>query len=229
MLLLFFSLSSAAQNGWFLAGSTGIGVANIRERALYPSSSVKTGILSFAPQITAGYRLGHLRFSAGLAYYRTGYTRKKHTVIYAPPTLTPYETDLQCVFRHLAIPLTIGSELYLSDRLTLLPHLGTDISFNLGETLIYRNAANTFSYSITNTEFHNTYHSVSLIGNAGIRLEYKIGRVSLFAGPAGRYMLGDFLRKPYNLSLHPYGLYFNTGLIWFPGKSRTAAQPVLTR
>lgn len=212
-----------------MAGTAGFGVANMRERALYPAAGEKTGIFSFAPEITAGYRLGYLRFSAGMSYYRTGYTRKKHTVIYAPPTLTPYETDLQCIFRHLSIPLCIGSEVYISDRLTLLPYLGADISFNLGETLIYRNEANTFSYSITNTEFYNNYHRVSLMGNGGINLEYKIGKLSLFGGPAARYMLADFLRKPYNLSLHAYGLYFNTGLIWFPGKSRAAQQPVPIR
>lgn len=218
--LLLLPLTTLAQDGWFLGSSIGMGVTNVRERTLYPFGGKKTGIFSLVPELNIGYRLRNLRLSVGISYYRTGYSRKNFDSMYIPPSLTLHEVDMYCVFRHVAVPMKVTSEVNLSKRLNLSPFVGVDISFNQGQTYTYRDVEKIFEYSVANTEFYDTYHGVSLFGNVGANLEYKTDRMYFFIGPSGKYMLGDFLRKPYNLSLHNYAFYMNLGVVWFPGKRK---------
>jgi hypothetical protein len=212
---------SMAQGGFFIMPSAGYGFSNIAEKTIYIQPGQKTNTGSYIAEFKLGYSIGNIRFSTGLNYFRTGYCRKKYTLIYVPTSSTPVETDAYSFFSHLGIPLQIGSVIPVYKKLSLYPTIGTDITYNLGEKIAYRNSSGKTSFSINSKEFYSTYNKISLFATATVNMEYAAtDQLHVIFSPSARYMLGDFLRKPVNLSQHSYGIYMNAGIIFFPRRKQ---------
>lgn len=210
--LLLLTTSGFSQDRFFISQIAGLGISNVNEKTSYASGE-KLNLFSPVFTLNFGYQLRNARFSAGFSYFRTGYVRNQYTVFYIPPSLAPVEVDAFTIFNHFAIPVRTGSSIYLSKSFSVVPYLGVDISYNAGEIIKYKNQDNTLRYVIVDKEeFKNTYKTLSWFAAAEAYLEFQKDNVHFFAGPSGRYMMNEFLKRPYNISQRNYTVHLNFGV-----------------
>ncbi len=214
-----FTLQATAQNGFFLQpiASTGFSKTVVHNFGGQPDyKNVTSTNFSFG----IGYKLNKWRFATGISYLRTGNSIDLTFATFDPltGTLTGIQHRTQCYyFHHLVVPVTAGYQLNLSRKLSLVPTLGAELSYNIDEKETLTGYPDR---TMSNESFNNNYHRVSLWATANVHLEYAVGKtLSIFAGPSAHVMLSNMYKvpagAPYNATQHNNAYLFDAGVLWF--------------
>jgi len=182
-------------------------------------------ITSFQGQLDLGYRSGKWQFITGLGYLRTGvnlsegslFNFRHDLVMPSHPEggfYVPF-IDYGCTVYnpHIIMPVKVGYELArFSNRLTLNPIIGAEVSYNIRRVFLGPNLPNNGRDVETPSSFQYNCNRVSVIGLVQINAEYKLSkRLDLTAGPSIHYMLTSELNYK---GEYDYAVLFNAGLKW---------------
>lgn len=216
------SCPAFAQNGCYLSSSFGAGISNANQN-FFATDPVgqkikKAPIFSYSACLGAGYQFGHFRIETGVQYGVSGYRNPSVLFGNVLPETEP-RGSMSTTYRHLSIPVKVGYEISLGEKLKLVPVLGMLASYNLGASL----KSNVPYLGDSKMEwdadaFETQNQRISVWATAAIRMEYKLSRrFSLFAGPSMQYMVSDLLKTPevsfYDASQRNYNMHLDLGLI----------------
>ncbi len=199
ILMLAFGLlahQASGRNGFYVSPSAGVGVSRLRLNYLLPDG-VKfdrraENVLSYNATLGMGYNYKKWRLEMGLQYALTGYQ-----VTCLSPGF-PDNTRTTTRYEHLNIPLRLGYNIGLNNRLSFVPYAGIVVGYNIGaRTITNYPPAPELEHGWSADEFKNSYNRFYLSGSLALRLEYMINhRISIFSGPSAQYMLTRFMKMP---------------------------------
>jgi len=201
-----------AQNIWFIQATLGTGVT-ATSTVLGDYNNIKDGPRSAAAaQLLLGYRHQDLIFRAGLAYLQAG-----HTGYVDQDPSNEYLTNQYQVNNYLAIPLSIGYNIQLGPRLSIVPAIGYSLGFMTSTTrsVLYQPEISLFSsYRLPSVTYMETRSAsgINSFASVQIELDYKLNsKLSITAGPQGQFNFSQEI--PNNTDFfRPYTYTFNVGL-----------------
>jgi len=207
------SITAKAQDHFYLSASSGLSLANLHNNMNYTDPVTQGSVATYNINLGVGYQYKHWRLQTGIQYLETGY-KLGHMDI-NPITGIGFwseNDDYRITFRHLGIPLQLGYVINLGNGFTLVPEIGALTTYNFNarsEIKIVNGGEN--SHTWTGDDFKNRYRTISLWGNAGAHLEYKLNNTfSVMAGPSVQYMLTNFA-VPDGIKEHNYDFNFDIG------------------
>lgn len=215
--------TSFAQSRFYLSPNLGAGLGNASQdfyMTQLPGNKIrKVSTLTYNVGLNAGYRFGRWRLETGLQYGISGF--KNDDLLFG--STFPDDTKLGSSiirYKHLSIPLKVGYEVKLSEKLKFVPYIGMMASYNLGAS-----SANTIpgigneTHKWSREDFDYSNRRISIWGTAAARLEYTVSkRISIFAGPSAQYMLSNLLKppadlpNPYKASQRNFNLHIDIGV-----------------
>lgn len=213
-----FSVSAYAQNGFYLAPSTGAGISNATKSVYalgvdgYASFNHKSAIFSNNIQFGIGYQYKNWRFQTGIQYFKSGY--KIDELVFGTDFNPTYKSisgsgSYKVAINQVGIPLQVGYAIPLSSKLSLVPYVGVLSSFTFSGNYQF-NEPGKFTNNELSGAALNDYGRFTFWGLAGAQLEYKLSdKVFIFGGPSVQYKLGSTSN---NNQQNFYNLNFNLGL-----------------
>jgi hypothetical protein len=210
---------SNAQSKFYAVPIAGIGYSDAHQDFFHANwnggdlNKKKSG--NYNLQILVGYQWRHWSIETGLQYLETGYKYPDLTFGGSYPVIIYGSAKLSN--SHLNIPLHFGYVINTKSKFSIVPTLGVDVGFNLDERSYNVIGDDKHSVKTPSEDFKKTYNTVSVWGNAGVRVEYKLSqRFAVVAGPQFQYMISNFLNVPadaaYHASQRNYSLDFNAGV-----------------
>ncbi len=228
-LLLGSSLSSFAQNVFYLQPEAGLGYTNAQVTPKDGNMNVygqnkTTGFTTYNARIGVGYQFNNWQFSSGVDFLRTGYSinfiGEYWLIGYygGPERVGMNETRVD---HTIALPVKAGYQINISKHLFITPVAGLAVAYNYSERNWQKSTQATFGgYDYTNdyvlkgTALHSIDNLLSLWGNAQLHMGYKVNdKLSVIAGPEVQFMLTSMTNG--NLpSQKNYCYSFNAGITW---------------
>jgi hypothetical protein len=213
-----FSIASFAQNGFYLAPSVGAGIGNAHQDFFASQFGVKSlphTILTYSAGINFGYKRGHWRLETGAQYSISGY---KYTGLFLDTLKLGNSTTR---YKHVSIPVNVGYEVRVANKLKVVPYLGITGSYNLGASTANNiPGISESSYTWSRENYDYSHRRLSVWANAACHVEYNCTKkLSLFAGPSVQYMITNLLKdpastpSPYNASQRNYNIHFDIGVM----------------
>lgn len=220
------SVSAFAQNGFYITTFASVGLGNAKRD--YPETSWGYALTSFLDKkpiftyragFLAGYKSKHARVELGFQYSTSGY-KHVNLAIRAPQKPLGDGFDKIC-YSHLSVPLRLGYEFKIANKLQLVPYIGLAASYNLGTTETTNTSGEgTKTFTWTKEKFDYNNKRVSLWWNVSTRLEYTYNKhFSIFAGPTLEHMISNFSNEVTGMMLayYPpqrnYNYHFDIGAI----------------
>jgi len=221
-ILCFCSITSFAQDGFFLQPIIGAGFTNMKHNDDNDHMTSGDYAFTFDGGVRAGYQAGKWRFNTGLGYLRTG-TKIPITLTDAlgNPIGTSY---IRYRYSHLVLPITVGRTFSMTRKLSLTPSAGPEFSYNISST--EKDDFDGRVVHMSSSQFNGYYQRLSCFGLLEAALDYRVSPgLSLSLTPSFDYMLTNFAKTedgaPFTTKEHPYVLLLNAGVKWaFAGKEK---------
>ncbi len=214
--LLCTSLAATAKADFYLKPTVGVGLGSATSSGLLVPLR-NTGFKScYMGQVIVGYRLAGLRLETGLGYMTSGFTEKD--LLFLMQNNTMYKGELRYVYSHLIVPVRATYKIGLGNRLSIVPHAGADVSYNLGtkSKIVSDNPGFSTDY-VKGRDFSNIYRRISLWANGGLDVEVRVANhLSVVAGPKFRYMVTSILKDKttfYDPRLRNYVISLEAGVL----------------
>ncbi len=219
-LLLFFLLvchfQLFARDGFFVQPIIGAGFTNA---TVATSSSTPLGNMakpSCKSQFLFGYKLNNIVFKTGLSYFNAGYL---FTAILAGTETGSFKSPAYRSDNYLALPVSIGYDIKLTNNLSITPYLGYFLGFAQNRTTIF--TASEYKSMSWPEKGTSSFASVQLEVN--YRLSSKF---YLTASPEAQYMFPTrFDNDTKYFSNYTYTL--NLGVKYFVSKRHKCVMPVV--
>lgn len=202
------TLPAAAQDGFYLAPSLGIGATNVKQNYSYTNSQgntiTRSSLINYNVKMGIGYKYKNWRFQTGLQYLQTGYELDDLLFGSAFDPNQPAVTgsgNYQLRFHHLGIPLQAGYVIQPKKKFSLVPSVGILTTYNLmaKSTTKLDNNANESRYTWSKGRFNDEFNRFSVWGTASLYATFKLNdKISFFAGPSLQYMISNFEKNPQN-------------------------------
>lgn len=214
--LLCTALTTTAKADFYLKPSIGLGLGNATSSGLLVPLR-NTGFKScYMGQVIVGYQLAGLRLETGLGYMTSGFTEKD--LVFLLQNNIMYKGELRYVYSHLIIPARAAYKIGVGNRLSVVPHVGADVSYNLGtkSKLVSDNSMFSTDY-VKGSNFSNIYRTISLWANGGLDVELRVANhLSVVVGPKFRYMMTSILKDNttfYDQRLRNYVISLEAGVV----------------
>ncbi len=236
-LLCLGSVTSFAQNGFYLQPESGLGFTDAQLKTKFDNgkwtygTDKPKGFSTYSGRNGIGYQFNNWQFSTGIDFMRTGYSLNYDRYYYwdlyignnEPTLLHIKDTKVDYT---IALPLKVGYQINCCKQFFVTPIAGIGIGYNYSER--YRNDENdglnvyTRNHLLQGPDLGKYDNLLSLWGNAAVRLGYKVNsRLSVIAGPEVQYMLTSITNGDYP-SQKNYCYSFNAGITWKLTKKQLA-------
>lgn len=181
-----------AKGEFLLKAGGSFGRGNVKSSGFlipYASTSSKS---SYGAQIAAVYQLNKIRIGLGLGYLQSAFIEEGivlSTYSYGPfyPATKHYK------YAHFTMPIYAAYDITAFKKISLIPRLGVDISYNMdGKSKVISDAP--FLMSNGYRTAGGPYRKLSIWGNAGVDVEYSLSKqLGIFGGLTYRYMFTNFI------------------------------------
>jgi hypothetical protein len=213
------------------AGPANVHIGNMRNEPPSKHASVSKNALGYHFQLGIGRQWGNIFVTTGVGYMHTGRNVTYNywaNAIESPGVHNMRQARKSEDYNHVTVPLDIGYNIWLSEKLSLIPSLGVMGSYNTSVRFRQTDHINMASvYHITLFDLDHTYRgsgmrpfqTFSLWGIAQADLAYSLdSRISILAGVSYYRMLTNMINpEGYPVHAFPKRMYnhllsFNAGI-----------------
>jgi hypothetical protein len=218
------SLSSFAQQGFFLQPTAGIGMANARIKDYtYPYTSTSVALVPLKPavafdvQATVGYQYKHLLLATGLGYMQSGYAED---ITYTSVLGNPIGNgSVKQYIEHIALPMSIGYRIG-NGRFSFVPVVSNIFTRNYRAREVATDlTGNRISRTAPIHSNDGFYKAYSVWARVQTDFVYMISpRLAVMLSPSVTYMLTNLEHHYVGLkypTYHDYNLCISGGLKWY--------------
>ena len=237
--LCFASITSFAQNGFFLEPGLGLGTTNVKASNPpdeYPFQygpaewySKPTSIFSYNPSLLIGYQHSHWSLSSGISFLKTGYADGMNYTVFGSTNANDKLTEF---YYHVMVPLIFSEQFNIGKRFFIRPGFGFALSYNTRAVEKFKQPG-TYNYPgpakdqpLTDEEFDQAYFRVTGWEILRLQAGYKINdRLNLIAGPEYQFMLSSFIKDNDNYEINR-AYTIKMGITWSLHNKKPVEKPV---
>ncbi|RYE22014.1 MAG: hypothetical protein EOP51_14210 [Sphingobacteriales bacterium] len=214
------SVAATAQKGLYIKPTLGFGYSNTQPNSF---ESTNKGGFAYTAGAQVGYKINHVRFESGVNYISTsgkhnGYQFAEDVEFIGGGDVAYPKSysNFKQTQHYLTVPMKLGYEAALNNKLSLVPMIGAELVFDLGNS--YKGERFDLNdEKLGDFQGHFERDRPTVIGNVGVHVEYRMNRnVHLFCGPTGKYFLSNtFSHFQHNTSsAMPHILTMDMGLLY---------------
>lgn len=185
-LLIFGWNTAKSQENYTIRLSANLGGGGSYEKTYSNTEDNIKSDVSTLCMLNTGYNISKFRISAGIGFMATSYSRVFTGLLFEPdfdkvtglPINEPVDYTVYNIYRYIALPVTAGYVISLSDRVHVVPEVGLMPLYNLPIIVKQQyNGEKTNSYSV------GPWKTFSLSGITMVNVEYYLKRnIAITAG-----------------------------------------------